>query len=59
MYEHAVIKRSSPGIRQEDSQLTTSPFTRQGTNDNRPEKTLSATESDVAKRCLVTKSLIL
>jgi hypothetical protein len=32
MYEHAVIKRSNPGIRQEDSQLTTSPFTRQGTN---------------------------
>ena len=51
-------KRSNPEVRQGDSQLTTSPSTRQGTNEYRPEKTSSATESNVSKRCLVTQSIL-
>jgi hypothetical protein len=55
--ELKVIKRNNPEIRQGESKLTTSPCTPQGTNEYRPENTSSPMDCDVAKHCLVKKSI--
>ena len=44
------LKKNKNSFEQEDWMFSSSPCTRQGTNDYRPKKTSSATESVVAKR---------